>query len=163
MPKDELKWTVRIARAEGEAVTAVAAAQGRTLNDYVIRAVRTQMLIDASGLEWNTAMRLIRDATEPISRAANFAAIHAAAALLLVKEVLRTRLSADGLPDAIIREQVDLLVDNAVDTATAIFADPRIQSAYGWVERPLTEDDVPAWVRLEEDEDDRDAEGPCLD
>jgi len=163
MPKDELKWTIRIARAEGEAVTAVAAAQGRTLNDYVIRAVRTQILIDASGMEWNTATRLIRDATEPISRAVNFAAIHAAAALLLVKEVLRARTQADGLPDALIREQVDLLVDNAVDKATAIFADPRTQAAYGWVERPLTEDDVPEWVRLVENEDDQDAEDPYLD
>jgi len=129
----------------------------------VVRALRTQALIDASGMEWHTATRLIRDATEPISRAANFAAIHAAAALLLVKEVLRARPADDGLPGAIIREQVDLLVDNAVDKATALFADPRTQAAFGWVERPLTEDDVPEWVRLVEDDDDGDAEDPYLD
>jgi hypothetical protein len=72
--------------------------------------------------------------------------------------VLRAHKQADGLPDAIIREQVDILVENAVDEATALFADPRTQVAYGWVERPLSEAEVPEWVRLLEDEDDRDSE-----
>jgi hypothetical protein len=161
MARDELKWTIRIARAEGEAVAAAAAAQGRSLNDYVIRAVRTQILIDASGMEWNTATRLIRDATEPLSRAANFAAIHAAAALLLVKELMRAAKQAEGMPEALVREQVDVLVESALDEAAAIFADPRTQVAYGWIERPLSEDDLPAWVRvIDEDADGEEPEGP---
>jgi hypothetical protein len=157
-PPERVEWKIRLDAAEAAAHREAAAARGMTLTEYVIRALRTQALLDASGLEWNTATRLIRNATDPISRAANFAAIQAAAALLLVKEVLRAHKQADGLPDAIIREQVDILVENAVDEATALFADPRTQVAYGWVERPLSEAEVPEWVRLLEDEDDRDSE-----
>ncbi|MCL6562175.1 MAG: hypothetical protein K6U87_04125 [Firmicutes bacterium] len=113
----------------------IAEARDQTLADYIRRAVRTQVLIDGTGMESDTVLRLVEEGTERISRGTNFAAVASQATLLLVKQLLLERRLAAGLPRDIAEGQVDALADAAVTEAEAIYSDPRTRAAYAWVER----------------------------
>lgn len=80
------------------AAKAIAQVRGETLAQWLRRAVRTQIYIDAVGPDGDTVIRLIRQGAEPAVEAATRAADAAQAAALLSRAVLARTLEAQGLP-----------------------------------------------------------------
>ena len=90
-----------------QAVRAVAQARGETLAAWLRRAVRTQLYVDAIGPDADTAIKLVRQGSEPAERAARTAADAAQAAVLMLHTVLREQLQASGLPADLATERAD--------------------------------------------------------
>ncbi|MDA8205084.1 MAG: hypothetical protein M0Z36_03375, partial [Thermaerobacter sp.] len=80
-------------------------------------------------------------ATEPLTRSANFAAVHAAAVLALLRELAReTYVRRDGLSAELAQAKAQVLTESALSEALAAFEDPAILHQFSWIERP--DDDV---------------------
>lgn len=146
----ELK--IRVPPEMAAAVRTVIQAREQTINDYVKRAIRNQLIADATGMEAGTLRALVADATTPIMRGANFGAVHAAATLGLLREVLRNQYTAHGLPDDLARDKVDALGEAMLGEALATFETPTILYQFGWIERPGDGDERPAWLAAADDD-----------
>ena len=139
----ELK--IRVPPEMAAAVRTVTQAREQTINDYVKRAIRNQLIADATGMEADTLRNVVAEATTPIMRAANFGAVHAAATVGLLREVLRDRYTTQGLPDDLARDKVEALVESMLGEALATFENPKILHQFGWIERPADGDELPDW------------------
>ena len=150
MPRTtELK--IRVPPEMAAAVRTVVQARAQTLNDYVKRAIRNQLMADAADMEAGTLRALVADATTPITRAANFGAVHAAATVGLLREVLRQLYTTQGLPDDLARNKVDALEASVLEEALATFETPAILHQFGWIERPLDAEERLDWLTDSDD------------
>lgn len=147
--KAEIK--VRVAPEMMESVRALAKLRGQSMSEYIARATRNQLMADGAGMEADTIRKRIMDANAPLNRSANFAAIHAAATMAFMREWSRETFVRQGLPDELARKKSELLHEAALDEALAAFEDPRNLHQFGWIERPESEADLPAWL-TDEDE-----------
>ena len=86
-------------------------------------------------------MALIIQANEPLTRSANFGAVHAAAVLALLRELAReTYVRQDGLSDELAQAKAQVLTEAAMDEALTAFEDPNVRHQFGWIERPVDPD-----------------------
>lgn len=141
MAKTEIK--ARVPEEIAEAVRVLARARGGSMNDYIQRALRTQLMMDATGLDNTALTRLIQQANESLTRAANFGAVHAAAVLTFLREWAADGYIAAGMPEALARDKAALFAEHSLADALTAFEDPRIRAQFGWIERPPdTEDET---------------------
>ncbi|NMP24464.1 hypothetical protein [Sulfobacillus harzensis] len=138
MKTTELK--IRVPTEMAEAVRTVSGARNQSMNEYVKRAIRTQLIADATNIEAGNLLALIGQATTPLTQAANFAAIHAAATMAFLREWARDRYITAEMPADLAQEKAELLADAALDQALTAFEDPRVRSQFGWIERAIPDD-----------------------
>ena len=120
--------------------------RGESLADYIRAAVRIKLIADGTNIDGRDALKLITQATEPLTQSSNFAAIHAAATLVFCREWAREIFVNQGLPDDLARQKATALHDTALSEALATFEDPKSLSPFGWIERPDPESDLPDWL-----------------
>ena len=101
-------------------IKAIAEARGESLAAWLRRAVRTQMYIDAAGPDADSALKLIRQGTEPATRAAILAADAAQASVLLMHDLLAAELQAAGLPRDLAEQQADARMAAAWDGVSTL-------------------------------------------
>lgn len=119
------------------AAKAMAETRGQTLADYIRAAVRMKLMADATHMDGNEVLNLVAQANEPLTRSANFAAIHAAATLAFLREWAKAEfMRRDELPEDLAEEKAGLLAESALDEALSTFEDPKILHQFGWIERP---------------------------
>ena len=140
MKTTELK--IRLPVDMAAAVRTLAGDRDQSMNAYVTRAIRTQLIADATAMEAGSLMALIEQANQPLTRSANFAAVHAAATLAFVREWAKDSYMVAGLPEDMAQEKAQLLAENALDEALAVFEDPRTLHQFGWIERPDDDTDT---------------------
>lgn len=145
MRTTELK--VRVPTEMAEAVRTLSKARGQSMNDYVKRAIRSQLVAEATHMEAGGLLSLIVQGTEPVVRSANFAAVHAAAVVALLREVLQERYTEKGMPEALARERVEVLVESVMGEAVETFENPKILHQFSWIERPAEDGDLPDWLK----------------
>lgn len=127
------------------AAKAMAETRGQTLADYIRSAVRMKLITDATNMDGNVLTQVVAQANEPLTRSANFGAVHAAATLAFMREWAKdTFMRQEEIPEDLAEEKAQLLAENALDEALATFEDPRTLHQFGWIERPDT-DDIPEW------------------
>ena len=149
------KWTVRIDTDTATMVRAVIHRHGQSLNDYVVQAVRNQLQLDVVNWPTGQVLQLVEQGTQKTTVAANFAAIHSQAIMILLKEWRKADIQkAEGLPEDLARQKVQGDTDEALALAAAVFEDPQVQQCYTWVERPASADDLPDWLTAADDDDD---------
>ena len=144
MKTTELK--IRVPTEMAEAVRTVSGARNQSMNEYVKRAIRTQLIADATNIEAGNLLALIEQATTPLTQATNFAAIHAAAVMAFLREWARDGYLAAEMPGDMAQEKAGLLVEAALDQALTAFEDPRVRAQFGWIERPESAADLPSWL-----------------
>lgn len=123
----------------------VSQTRGESLADYIRSAVRAKLIFDGADMESTVIQKLIRNATEPLSKATNFAAVHASATLVFCRVWARELFVSQGLPDDLARQKAAALYDTALNEALATFEDPKSLSPFGWIERP-EESNLPDWL-----------------
>ena len=139
MKTTELK--VRLPSDMAAAVRTLAGDRDQSMNAYVVRAIRSQLIADATSMESGSLMALVAQATEPLTRSANFGSIHAAAVLAFLRELAReTYVRQDGLSDELAQAKAQVLTEAAVDEALTAFEDPNVRHQFGWIERPDDDD-----------------------
>ncbi len=121
-------------------------ARQQTTADYLRDAVRLKLMVDGAGVNADTLTKLIHNANTPLTESANFAAIHAMATLIFLREFARASFVAQGLPEHLANEKAAMLAENALDEAVNTFEDPRNRVQFGWME-------LGALTDLLEDED----------
>lgn len=117
------------------AVKLLTEARQQTTADYIRDAVRLKLMVDGAGVNAASLTQLIRNANAPLVESANFGAIHAAAALIFLREFAKASFLDHGLPEHLAHEKATMLADNARDEATNIFEDPQNRVQFGWIER----------------------------
>jgi len=127
------------------AVRTLSGERNQSMNDYVKRAIRNQLIADATHMEAGSVLALVRQANTPLTQSANFAAIHAAATLAFLREWAKDGYMGAGMAEDLAEEKVQLLAEAALDEALSTFEDPKILHQFGWIERPDMDDDVPDW------------------
>lgn len=133
MPTSEFK--IRIPVEMAESVRAITKARESTINEYVQRAIRLQLLADGTGANADTLTKLIQNANTPLTESANFASVHAAATLAFLREFARLVFQEQGLPEHLAQEKAEMLAENALAEATNTFENPQNRVQFGWVER----------------------------
>ena len=139
MKTTELK--IRVPTEMGEAVRTLSGARNQSMNDYVKRAIRTQLIADATNMEAGGLLALVSQATTPLTQAANFAAIHAAATLAFLREWARDGYITAGVPEDLAQEKAGLLAEHALAEALTAFEDPGVRAQFGWIERAIPDDE----------------------
>ena len=151
------KWTVRLNSDQAQMIRALAHQKGMPLNEYVARALANQIQVDVGNWTTGHLRTIVEEGTAKTTIAANFAAIHAQAVMILLQEWRKADIQkAEGLPEELARQKVQCDVNDATALAEEIFEDPRIQQRYVWITRPESEDDLPDWLTetdVTEDED----------
>lgn len=122
------------------AAKAMADTRGQTLADYIRAAIQAKLIADAVGLDGDGWRQAVADATTPLTRSANFAAIHAAAVMAFLREWAKDGFMAAEMPEDLAEEKAGLLAEAALDEALSAFEDPRVRSQFGWIERPIPDD-----------------------
>ncbi len=151
------KWTVRMDADTAAMVRAVTHQHGLSLNDYILRAITNQLQLDVTNWPTGHLLHIVEQGTQKTTTAANFAAIHSYALLILLREWRIVDIQrAEGLPEDLARQTVLRDLERAVDESLAVFEDPRIRQQYTWVTRPERAEDLPSWLvdddRLDEDD-----------
>lgn len=131
------------------AVRTLSGERNQSMNEYTKRAIRNQLIADATHMEAGNILALVRAANEPLTQSANFAAIHAAANLAFLREWAKDGYLAAGLPPALAQEKAAVFEAVAMDEALAAFEDPQIRHQFGWIERPDAEDIGPEGLNEE--------------
>lgn len=149
MKTTELK--IRMAADMAGAVRSLSAERTQSMNDYMKRAVRNQLIADATTMEAGSLIALVSQATEPLTRSANFGAIHAAATLAFLREWAKGGYIAAEMPEDLAEEKAALLAETALDEALTAFEDPAVLHQFGWIERPSEADENPDWVNDDPD------------
>jgi hypothetical protein len=145
MAQDE-EWKVRMDHEMAAIVRAMAGRRGLSLNRYVRLALTHQLQVDVVNWPTGHLRKVVEEGTEKTTTAANFAAIHAQATLILLKEWRKADIQrVEGLPEDLARQKVQLDVDDALAMALEVFEDPRVRQQYAWMERPQSADDLPDW------------------
>jgi hypothetical protein len=146
MAHDE-EWKVRMDHEMADVVRAMAGRRGLSLNRYVLQALTHQLQVDVANWPTGHLRQMVEQGTEKTTVAANFAAIHAQAVLILLKEWRTDTLQrTEGLPEDLARQRVQLDVEDALAESLQAFEDPRIRRQYAWVERPARDQDLPPWL-----------------
>lgn len=141
------KWTVRLHSDQAQMIRSSAHQQGLSLNEYVSRALLNQIQGDVSNWPTGHLRQIVEDGTQKTTTAANFAAIQAQVAVILLQEWMKEYVKkTEDLPEDLARQKVQLNVDNALAAAVEVFEDPRIQQRYAWVDRVENVDDLPDWL-----------------
>ncbi len=138
MKTAELK--IRLPVDMAKAVRALSGERGQSMNAYVMRAIRNQLIADATEREAGSLMALVAQANEPLTRSANFAAIHASATLAFLREWAKDGYMGAGMAEDMAEEKAGLLGEAALDNALTAFEDPQIRAQFGWIERPPDQD-----------------------
>lgn len=140
---------VRLPRAMAEAVRVLSGERHQSMNDYVKRSIRNQLMADATAMESGSLMALIIQANVPLTRAANFGSVHAAAVLALLRELAReTYVRRDGLSDELACAKAQVMAEAALSEALSAFEDPHALHQFAWITRP-DPDDLPDFEDLD--------------
>lgn len=146
----ELKARLPVEMAE--AIRTLTKERNQSMNDYVKRAIRNQLIADATHMETGSILKLVAQGSEPITRSANFAAVHAAATLAFLREWAKDEfIRRDEMPEDLAQEKAQLLGESALGEALATFEDPRKLAQFGWIERPSEDDEIPDWMKDDPD------------
>ena len=151
---DDEKWTVRLGPDLADTIRTFAKQKGQSLNQYMQRALTNQIQVDA--VDWPTGhlRHMVEEGVEKTTTAANFAAIHSQAVLILLKEWMKAQIMrTEGLSEDLARQRVQLDVEDALAESIRTFEDPQIRQQYVWVERPESADDLRAWLTEDEVDD----------
>ena len=147
MKTAELK--IRLPVDMAKAVRALSGERGQSMNAYVMRAIRTQLIADGTAMESGSLMALIIQANVPLTRAANFGSVHAAAVLALLRELAReTYVRRDGLSDELACAKAQVMAEAALNEALSAFEDPHALHQFAWITRP-DPDDLPDFEDLD--------------
>lgn len=145
MAQDE-EWKVRMDHEMAAIVRAMAGRRGLSLNRYVRLALTHQLQVDVVNWPTGHLRKVVEEGTEKTTVAANFAAIHAQAVLIFLREWWKEDIKRrEGLPENLARQRVQLAVEDALAESLRAFEDPRVRQQYAWIERPESADDLPDW------------------
>ena len=155
MAQDE-EWKVRMEHEMADIVRAVAQRRDLSLNRYILQALTNQIQVDVVNWPTGHLRQVVEQGTEKTAIGANFAAIHAQAVLILLREWRKADIKRqEDLPENLARQKVQGDVEDALAESIRTFEDRRIRQQYAWVERP-SEDDLPGWL-TDPDADENDA------
>lgn len=132
------------------AVRTLSGERNQSMNEYTKRAIRNQLIADATHMEAGNILALVQAANKPLTQSTNFAAIHAAAALAFLREWAKDGYLTAGMPPALAQEKSAVFGTVALDEALTAFEDPQIRHQFGWIERPDAEDRSPDGLHEED-------------
>ena len=144
--KTDATYLLNWSQSMAQAVSTLAQTRGQSVAEYIRQAIRRQLIWDGAQMDYNALRQAIEHGTEKTTVAANFAAIHAQAVLIFLREWRKEDMKRqEGLPEELARQTVQCDVDDAIAESIRTFEDPRVRQQYAWVERPR-EEDLPAWL-----------------
>lgn len=132
---------IRVPTEMAEAVRTLSGERGQSMNAYIARSIRNQLIADATNMEAGSILNLVAQANEPLTRSVNFAAIHAAAGMAFLREWAKDGFMAAEMPEDMAEEKAGLLAEAALEEALTTFEDPAIRYQFGWIERPIPEEE----------------------
>ncbi len=149
--KTDATYLLNWPQSMAQAVSTLAQTRGQSVADYIRQAIQRQLIWDGAQMDYNALRQAIEHATEKTTVAANFAAIHSQAVLILLKEWMKAQIMrTEGLPENLARQRIQLAVEDALAESLRTFEDPRVRQQYAWVERPESADDLPDWLTEDE-------------
>ena len=149
--KTDATYLLNWPQSMAQAVSTLAQTRGQSVADYIRQAIQRQLIWDGAQMDYNALRQAIEHGTEKTTVAANFAAIHAQAVLIFLREWRKEDMKRqEGLPEELARQTVQCDVDDAIAESIRTFEDPRVRQQYAWVERPQSADDLPDWLTEDE-------------
>ncbi len=155
--QNNTNYPLRLPEDTWVAVRHITKARNQPISDYLRDAVRLKLMVDGVGMNAATLRQVIQNANTPLTESANFAAIHATATLVFLREFAQATFLAQGLPEHLAQEKATVLMDNALDEAVNTFENPQNRVQFGWIEwgelsEYLNDDDVVDWSDTPDDE-----------